>query len=81
MRDHDPDLALYGGGEDGLETPRAVLAAARRLLKPGGLFVMEHAEVQELPAQQAAAEAGFVGVHTIEDLSGRPRAVVGRLPD
>ena len=79
VRDHDPDLALYGGGEDGLETPRAVLAAARRLLKPGGLLVMEHAEVQELPAQQAAVEAGFSEVHTIEDLSGRPRAVVGWL--
>ena len=78
VRDHDPDLALYGGGEDGLEIPRAVMAAAHRLLKPGGLFVMEHAEVQEAAAQAAATQAGFTDVHTIEDLSGRPRAVVGR---
>lgn len=78
VRDHDPDLALYGGGEDGLETPRAVMAAAHRLLKPGGLFVMEHAEVQEAAAQAEAGRAGFGEVHTVEDLSGRPRAVVGR---
>ncbi|MCW5952502.1 MAG: peptide chain release factor N(5)-glutamine methyltransferase [Propionibacteriaceae bacterium] len=81
VRDHDPDLALYGGGTDGLETPHAVMAAARRLLKPGGLFVMEHAEVQETAAQAAATHAGFTDVHTIEDLSGRPRAVVARQPD
>lgn len=78
VRDHDPDLALYGGGADGLETPRAVMVAAHRLLKPGGLFVMEHAEVQEAAAQAEARRAGFTAVHTIEDLSGRPRAVVAR---
>ncbi len=46
VRDHDPDLALYGGGPDGLGIPRAVAQLAARLLAPGGLFVMEHAEVQ-----------------------------------
>lgn len=79
VRDHDPDLALYGGGLDGLETPRAVMAAAHRLLKPGGLFVMEHAEVQQAATQAAATQAGFTDVHTVEDLSGRPRALVARL--
>lgn len=80
VRDHDPDLALYGGGPDGLETPRAVAAAAARLLRPGGLFVMEHAEVQAAGARQMATAAGFAEVHTIDDLAGRPRAVIGRLP-
>src|SRR5699024_6685579 len=32
VREHDPDLALYGGGPDGLEVPRGVLATATRLL-------------------------------------------------
>ncbi len=79
VRDHDPDLALYGGGPDGLDVPRAVIAAARRLLRPGGLFVMEHAEVQDAAARQLAAQAGFAEVRTIPDLAGLPRAVVGRL--
>ncbi len=79
VRDHDPDLALYGGGADGLDIPRAVIAAAGRLLRPGGLLVMEHAEVQDAAVRAIATEAGFSQVRTIADLAGLPRAVVGRL--
>src|SRR6478752_9161644 len=43
---HDPPEALYGGGADGMELPTAAAASAARLLRPGGYFVMEHAEVQ-----------------------------------
>ena len=35
---HDPHRALFGGGEDGLEVPRAVVSWAARLLRPGGRF-------------------------------------------
>ncbi|WP_276800892.1 peptide chain release factor N(5)-glutamine methyltransferase [Cellulomonas iranensis] len=79
VRDHDPDLALYGGGADGLEVPRAVIAAAARLLGDGGLLVMEHAEVQG-PAARAAAEAtgAFAEVRTLPDLTGRERTLVAR---
>ncbi len=80
VRDHDPDLALYGGGPDGLDVPRAVIAAARRLLRAGGLLVMEHAEVQDAAVRDLAIAAGFSQVRTIPDLAGLPRAVVGRLP-
>ncbi|WP_308281663.1 peptide chain release factor N(5)-glutamine methyltransferase [Cellulomonas sp. PS-H5] len=79
VRDHDPDLALYGGGADGLEVPRAVLAAAARLLVPGGLLVMEHAEVQDAAARAAAEATGaFEGVESRADLTGRPRMLVAR---
>lgn len=79
VRDHDPDLALYGGGADGLDVPRAVLAAAARLLVPGGLLVMEHAEVQDAEARAAADRTGaFVDVGTLPDLTGRPRILVAR---
>lgn len=79
VRDHDPDLALYGGGPDGLDVPRAVVAAATRLLRPGGLLVIEHAEVQDAAARSLVTAAGFAEVRTIPDLAGLPRAVVGRL--
>ncbi|MCZ4136408.1 protein-(glutamine-N5) methyltransferase, release factor-specific, partial [Escherichia coli] len=46
VREHDPEMALYGLGEDGLQVPRAVTAQALTLLRPGGWYVMEHAEVQ-----------------------------------
>lgn len=79
VRDHDPDLALYGGGADGLDVPRAVVDAALRLLRPGGLLVMEHAEVQDAAARRVAeATEGFVDVESRPDLTGRPRMLVAR---
>ncbi|WP_081844712.1 peptide chain release factor N(5)-glutamine methyltransferase [Cellulomonas sp. URHE0023] len=79
VRDHDPDLALYGGGLDGLEVPRAVIAAAARLLKAGGLLVMEHAEVQDAAARAAAESTGaFERIESRDDLTGRPRMLVAR---
>lgn len=79
VRLHDPDLALYGGGPDGLDTPRAVVAAAARLLRPGGLLVVEHAEVQAEALRAAAAAAGaFAEPRTVPDLTGRPRALLAR---
>jgi release factor glutamine methyltransferase len=77
---HDPAVALYGLGPDGLEVPRGIAAAARRLLRPGGLFVMEHAEVQAAGARALAADAGLVDVVTRQDLTGRPRMVLARAP-
>lgn len=79
VRDHDPALALYGGGPDGLEVPRAVAALAARLLRDGGLLVMEHADVQG-PAVRAlvAATGAFDDVRTQPDLTGRDRMVVAR---
>ena len=58
VRDHEPKLALYGGGEDGLTVIRAVLRTAAVLLRPGGLVVIEHADVQGA----AAGERGVPGV-------------------
>lgn len=79
VRDHDPDLALYGGGADGLSLPAAVVRAAARLLRPGGLLVMEHADVQG-PGSRALAEAtgAFTEVSTGQDLTGRDRYLRAR---
>jgi release factor glutamine methyltransferase len=77
---HDPAVALYGLGPDGLEVPRGIAAAAARLLRPGGLFVMEHAEVQAQAARRTAAAAGLVDPVTLRDLTGRDRMVVARAP-
>lgn len=79
VRDYDPDLALYGGGFDGLLVPRKVIELAAQLLVPGGLFVMEHAEVQADAVCEIAAEH-FVDVQTRSDLTQAPRMVVARKP-
>lgn len=74
---HDPARALYGGGEDGLDVPRAVIARAAEMLAPGGLFVMEHADVQGLQTREIAQATGaFDAVRTVRDLTGRDRFLV-----
>ncbi|GAA2197978.1 peptide chain release factor N(5)-glutamine methyltransferase [Sinomonas flava] len=73
--EHDPEMALYGGAEGGLELPLAAAATATRLLKPGGFFVMEHAEVQaERLAAVLGADPAWTDVRSHTDLNGLPRS-------
>lgn len=75
---HDPELALYGLGHDGLAVPRRVIRAAHRLLRPGGILAMEHAESQQLSLLESLTEAGWQDVCGHQDLAGRPRFVTAR---
>jgi release factor glutamine methyltransferase len=76
VRDHDPEVALYGGSCDGLRIPLEVAARAGVLLRPGGLLVMEHADVQGDSVPAALRTTGlWQGIQDHEDLNGRPRAV------
>lgn len=54
VRDYEPKMALFAGA-DGLDAVRGVLRTAAILLKPGGMVVVEHADVQ-------GADAGLKGV-------------------
>lgn len=75
---HDPHMALYGGGADGMEMPTAAAASAARLLRPGGFFVMEHAEVQAEQMSALLKDSGqWENVRTHPDLTGRDRATSG----
>ena len=76
--DHDPGIALWAG-EDGLDVVRLVEQAARRLLKPGGLLVVEHSDRQgrSAPALLEAA-GGWSEVADHQDLAGRDRYVTAR---
>lgn len=70
---HDPALALYGGGADGLEVPVAVIGRAAALLRGGGVLVMEHDADQGAALRAAALAAGFASARTGRDLTGRDR--------
>lgn len=78
VRDHDPQLALYGGGADGLERPLAFADRAADLLRPGGLLVMEHADVQGVVLPAALRARGWGDVTDHLDLAGRPRHLLAR---
>jgi len=69
---HEPEVALFGGSSDGMETPRMFIAAAARLLKPGGLFACEHNEVQA-PDFAAALKSDFESIALHRDFNDRPR--------
>ena len=73
---HEPDVALFGGG-DGLRDVSGVLAAARRTLVPGGWFIMEFGYGQEDAVRDLiAATAGLRLDHIREDLQGIPRTAI-----
>ena len=80
VRDYDPALALYGGGEDGMELPTAIAARAYALLAPGGYLIMEHAETQRELMRQALKDAGFERIESIDDFAGKPRHTAGYKP-
>jgi len=77
-RDHDPALALWSG-DDGLDAIKVVAATVGRLLKPGGWFACEHADVQGESAPAVFAATGLFGqVRDQVDLADRPRFATGR---
>lgn len=79
---HDPPEALYGGGADGMELPTAAAASAARLLRPGGYFVMEHAEVQAGWIAEMLRRAGhWKAITTHLDLNNKERATSALLAD
>lgn len=77
VADHDPELALYGGGADGLDFPLALLGRAADLLKPGGYLMMEHDDSQGPALAAAFMVAGFERVESLEDYGGKPRYTAG----
>ncbi|WP_151524839.1 peptide chain release factor N(5)-glutamine methyltransferase [Serinicoccus kebangsaanensis] len=81
VREHDPVLALYGGGCDGLALPAEFARRAAELLRPGGVLLMEHADVQGDALTALLRREGWVEVSDHEDLTGRPRVVRARRRD
>lgn len=78
VREHDPAVALWAG-PDGLDVVRLVAAAAARLLRPGGLVVVEHSDRQgETAPAMLSAAGGWVEVTDHHDLAGRDRFVTAR---
>jgi release factor glutamine methyltransferase len=83
VAEHDPALALWGHGSDGLDVLRAVALSAARLLRPGGWFVVEHADVQGAAVPAVLHEqGGWDQVADHRDLAGRDRFTTARrLPE
>ena len=77
VADFEPPAALFGGDGDGLELPLRFLDAAARILKPGGLLVMEHFETQREALERHLVRA-FEQIRSFQDLNGRDRMIIAR---
>ncbi|MET3353877.1 UNVERIFIED_ORG: release factor glutamine methyltransferase [Xanthobacter viscosus] len=76
VRLHDPHLALEAGA-DGLLAYRAIAADLPRLVRPGGIAVLELGAGQEQAVSERVAAAGLeVAGPARRDLAGIPRALV-----
>ncbi|MFD1050985.1 peptide chain release factor N(5)-glutamine methyltransferase, partial [Kibdelosporangium lantanae] len=76
--DHDPAMAVFGG-PDGLAVIRSVVAAAARLLKPGGYVGIEHDDTQgESVPTLLSGRRVLTDVADHKDLAGRPRFATAR---
>jgi len=76
VADYDPPEALFGG-EDGMDVVRQVVGFAQKTLRPGGVVMIEHANVQGHTVRALLENAGFRLVHTEQDLVGRDRFTHG----
>jgi release factor glutamine methyltransferase len=74
VREHEPDVALYGG-EEGYELYAALVAQAAQHLKPGGILVLELGH-NSLPAVRPLLDAApWINVGVTNDLAGIPRVL------
>jgi release factor glutamine methyltransferase len=72
VRDHEPEIALYGG-EEGYEFYADLIAQSAAHLKPGGILVLELGH-NSLPAVQPLLDAPtWTNVGVTNDLAGNPR--------
>jgi release factor glutamine methyltransferase len=74
VRDHEPELALYGG-EEGYEFYADLITQSAAHLKPGALLVLELGH-NSLPAVQPLLESPtWTNVGVTNDLAGIPRVI------
>ncbi len=81
--DHEPYGALVAPDEDeqpGLADLAHILDHGLDWVRPGGAVVLEHGAGQREALLARAVRAGWVDVVDHDDLSGRPRVLVGRRP-
>lgn len=72
----EPHGALFSPS-GGLAHLAAVCAQAARVLRPGGLLLVEHGAEQGASVRRLMAGAGLRRVETLRDLAGRERCGVG----
>ena len=82
VKNHEPEMALFGGN-DGLDFVRVVIKLAQDLLKPGGFIAIEHADVQGSTVEETGVpfllleSKAFTKIEDRRDFNGLARYAVG----
>lgn len=74
---YEPHSALFSG-QGGFAHIQALAAEARRVLRKGGLLLMEHGFAQAEGCQAIFHACGFSEISTVADLAGLPRCTCAR---
>jgi release factor glutamine methyltransferase len=74
VRDHEPELALYGG-EEGYEFYADLIAQSATCLKPGGILVLELGHDSLAAVQPLLDPPPWTNVSVTNDLAGIPRVI------
>jgi release factor glutamine methyltransferase len=78
VRDHEPEIALFGG-IDGLDLYRRLVPESARLLKPNGWLVIEIGS--QLAEGVQSLLNGWRDIRLTKDLAGLPRVIAARPPN
>lgn len=79
VRDHEPRAALDGGA-GGLAEIERIASDLPRILKPGGLALVEIGHAQGAASKRLFTKVGFASVRIVKDLAANDRVAVARLP-
>ncbi len=77
VREHEPELALYGGAS-GTELYAPLISQAAMLLHPGGALVLELGHNSGDHVRNLLSSAEWSGVELTSDLAGIPRVISAR---
>ncbi len=79
VRDYEPHEALFGPGEDGLDTIRGLLTQAASRLAPDGLLFLEFGFGQGEAMRAELARTPLRLIDVLRDLQGHERTLVAAL--
>lgn len=77
VKDYEPSMALWGGG-DGLDFYRAIAGNFSKCLKPGGYLCLEFGDNQGDSVCRILTEQGFTILDRVEDYNKRERALIAQ---
>jgi methylase of polypeptide subunit release factors len=77
VRDHEPEIALYGG-EEGYELYADLITQAAAHLKPGGILVLELGHKSLHAVQPLLDSLQWANVGVTNDLAGIPRVIAAQ---